>query len=128
MQWSYVLLIIYFLACNININENGAWWKQEVMFSDWRNVKVDYSTNAVVDWRYNGKGSKYLRSEFIPEISKRLEKGDTLTFGIDYYGLSISSPFIPTPLLQKYGNDIMNGKVITVKVYRNKNIDYWIAQ
>ena len=125
---SYFTLLGYFLLCNISINENGAWWKQEVMFSDWRNVKVDYSTNAIVDWRYNGKGSKYLRLEFIPEISKRLEKGDTLTIGIDYYGLSISSPFIPTPLLQKYGNDIMNGKVITVKVYRNKNIDNWITQ
>jgi len=103
--------------CNVDLYGDG-WWKSEVRFSDWRNVKCDYSTNAIVDWWYNGKGSKYFRYESLNEINKRLQRGDTLRIGIDYYGLfPISKQFIPTPLIEKYGNDLLNGKVIVAKVH-----------
>jgi len=82
-------------------------------FSDWRGVKCDYSTNAIVDWWYNGKGSKYFRYESLGEINKRLQRGDTLRIGIDYYGLfAISRQFIHKDLLEKYENDLLNGRVI----------------
>lgn len=115
---SYFALIGYFLLCNLSIYQKD-WWNMEVDFSDWRGIgKVDYSTNMIVDWWYNGKGSKYYRYESMKEINERLDRGDTLTIGIDYYGLfPISSQFIPIPLLERYGIDLMNGKVIKCKLY-----------
>lgn len=125
LRISYFTLIAYFLLCNADLYANGAWWKQEVMFSDWRNVKCDYSTNAIVDWWYNGKGSQYFRQENMQQVFAQLQKGDTLTIGIDYYGLSISSPFIPVEILQRYANDLVGGKVITARIYRVGKTDYW---
>lgn len=102
----------------------------EVDFSDWRGIgKVDYSTNMIVDQWYNGKGSKYYRYESMKEINDRLDRGDTLTIGIDYYGLfPISSQFIPRPLLERYGIDLMNGKVIIASVVRSGKNEMWTIQ
>lgn len=125
LRISYFTLIAYFLLCNTDLYANDGWWKSEVLFSDWRNVKCDYSTNAIVDWWYNGKCSQYFRKENMKEIVTRLQKGDTLSIGIDYYGLTISSPFIPIEFLRRYQFDLLKGKVITAKIFRVGNVDYW---
>jgi hypothetical protein len=121
----FIVLIAYFLLCSVDLYGDN-WWKQEVRFSDWRGVKCDYSTNAVVDWWYNGKHSKYFRQENIKEIEARLLSGDTLIVGLDYYALyGVSAQIMPREMLIRESNSLLSGKVITYKVHLDGNNIIW---
>jgi hypothetical protein len=58
--------------------------------SDWSKVKVelDYATNILPYYRYTGRWAKYLRREEYKGFIDRIEAGDTLTIGMDYYALT----------------------------------------
>ena len=59
-----------------------------MFISDWRNVRsVDYSTNALVSQWYSGVPTKYFRQPEMESFVKRMNERDTVTLGIDYYGL-----------------------------------------
>jgi hypothetical protein len=99
-----------------------SWWNSEVFFSDWREAGiVDYSTNAIVSQWYSKKPTKYLREENIQEVLDKLNNGDTLIIGLDYYALfNISreslmkiNPKIYTDIYY----DMLQGNVAVVKIW-----------
>ena len=112
----FAVFIGYCMILDSDINAEDSWWKSEVAFSDWRNVKCDYSTNAVVNWYYNGKGSKYYRDKQIKEIRERLLKGDTLVIAIDYYGVTYSKNIVPKTILEQNVYALQRGYIIRFRV------------
>src|ERR1017187_5440604 len=94
LQLCYISLIIYCLfSIEDLINDQPVWYRNEVRFSDWRKIKkVQYSTNAVVANWYSGGHSQYFRDEQLKEIIGRVNGGDTITVGLDYYYLTPFSP------------------------------------
>jgi len=95
--------------------EPWAWYSNEVNFSDWRNVpSVDYSTNAIVtDW-YSGGHSKYIRAENIEEITRRVNAGERIVLGLDYYALFPISAFFE--LDEKAVSELRSGGVIVLTI------------
>ena len=94
------------------------------IISDWRGVgQVDYSSNAVVCNYYNTGRAKWLRESSRVEIIRRLNRGEVLTFGIDYYALfNITRPLVPMEILSKADPVIRKGKVYIYKMRKEKNI------
>jgi len=62
----------------------------ESRLSDWSKVKVelDYATNILPYHRYTGRWAEYLRREEYKGFIDRIEAGDTLRIGMDYYALT----------------------------------------
>jgi len=108
-------LLLFILVVFFQANHKGF----AQIISDWRGVKVDYSSNAVVCNYYNpGSWAKWLRESSREEIIRRLNAGETLTFGIDYYALyNITRPLVPGEVLLKADKIIREGGVY---VYRMK--------
>ena len=123
LQLCYYFLIIYCLYSLKDLYGNKvSWWNSEVFFSDWREAGiVDYSTNAIVSQWYSKKPTKYLREENIQEVLDKLNNGDTLIIGLDYYALfNISreslmkiNPKIYTDIYY----DMLQGNVAVVKIW-----------
>jgi hypothetical protein len=89
LQFLFILLIGYFLVCNMSIwNGETGWWRAEIpAISNWRNTpNVQWSSNPYV-YRYyhNWDSVGALRRDHQKEIEDRLRAGDTLTVGLDYY-------------------------------------------
>jgi hypothetical protein len=101
------------------------WYRQEVRFSDWRNVgNVDYSTNAIVSYFYTGKCPKYLRQENFKSFIEDIEK-DTVTVGVDYYGnFPISRLFLPEAIFTRYNFErwYIDSWVMRLKFWKDGNI------
>jgi len=105
-------LLLFMLVIFFQKNHKGF---AEIV-SDWRGVRVDYSTNAVVCNYYGGQ-SKWLRQRSWDEIMSRLKAGEALTFGIDYYALyPISRPLIPVEILKRADTVIRKGGVFVYKL------------
>lgn len=79
-----------------------------------------YSTNVAPAVYYTGEQCRGLRKADLNGINRRLTRGDTLTWGVDYYALfGLSSFYFPMSFFQRYGQEIAGGKVLTFKVYWN---------
>jgi hypothetical protein len=115
-----------------------AWYRKEVRFSDWRNVgEVDFATNAVPSYFYTGICPKYLRQENIREFIDRINKGDTLRLGIDYYAnFPISRGFVEAIAPELYSDTQYRSSILywwrdkgvyRLKVWRENNFIRWEA-
>ena len=127
LRLCYISLIIYCLfSIEGLLNNQPAWYRNEVAFSDWRNVKkVDFSTNAVVANWYSGGNSQYLRQAQMKDVMAKLNRGDTITIGLDYYALRpISSPFFEKNFLMANYLRLDNGEVITIRMWKKNNLFY----
>lgn len=98
----------------------GGWYKSEVFFSDWRNVgRVDYSTNAVVSWYYSGVLPQYLRTDNYNDFMARIDRGETLKIGVDYYAFyNVSSRFFTEQFYIDHSDKLRQGNVIVLKVHK----------
>ena len=125
LQFCYISLIIYCLfSIEGLINDQPAWYRNEVKFSDWRNVKeVEYSTNAVVANWYSGGHSQYFRKEQMKQIDSELDKGDTVKIGVDCQALTpISRQFLEEKFLADNYFRLSDGEVITIKMWKKNNL------
>lgn len=106
----------------LGLPEPGRWYSREVWFSDWRGVeRCDYVTNWMPYAWYSGdRTAKFLRVENMEEIEARLNAGDTLILGMDYYALtSISGPLVKSLLGEMYdaiGGELGRGRVVVLGV------------
>jgi len=104
---TYPVLALFFIlaVCSMGlINAQGY-----AQFSDWRNVKVDYATNKYVA-NFYGSQSEYFRPAQMPGFIDRLNRGDTLRVGLDYYALNVSAGCVPGPILQRHTKELSIGK------------------
>jgi hypothetical protein len=119
-------LIIYCLVSIEGlINNQPAWYRNDVQFSDWRNIKkVDYSTNAVVANWYSGGHSQYFRPALLKDITGKLDAGDTLTIGLDYYIFTPASLQLSLQYFSSGANSLRleNGEVIIIKMWKENNL------
>lgn len=87
---------------------------------------VDYSTNALVSQWYSGTPTKYLRQDEMKGLVDRLNNGDTLKIGIDYYGLYNISKFWMDALNKKIfydvAQEINRGEVVVLSVWWDSKI------
>ncbi len=122
---SFILLLLWMSKESLSAS-GWRWYSQEVNFSDWRGVPcVDYSSNAVVTNWYVTCNAKYLRPENALEIRARWDRGDTLTFGMDYYALFLRKGdtlivpgvggIVPTPEML---HGLFNGKVFVIQTHK----------
>ncbi|GEM_PF-2670731 len=90
------------------------WYSQEVIFAEWRGIPpVDYSTNAPVSTWYSGRPAKYLRAE---SVERFIAEPDTVTLGIDYYGLTeVSGKLAESFHTQWVLDSLVNGGVLVAK-------------
>ena len=127
LRLCYISLIIYCLLQIENLQSNqDAWFRKEVRFSDWRNVKkVEYSTNAIVTNWYTGGHSKYLRQEQQKEIQTKINNGDTVTIGLDFNALApISRMYFTDKYLASVYDRLYNEEVITIKIWGKNDLIY----
>jgi len=89
------------------------------MFSDWRGIPaVDYSTNAPVSTWYSGHSTKYLRAD---NLERFLAEPDTVTLGIDYYGLTdISANLASSFHSQLVIDSLIHGGVLVAKSFHGQ--------
>ncbi len=74
---------------------------------------MDYSTNAPVSVWYSGHSTKYLRAD---NLERFLAEPDTVTLGIDYYGLTQASGNLASSFHSQLVIDsLMNGGVLVAK-------------
>lgn len=89
---------------------------------------VDYSTNALVTEWYSGTSTKYFRQAEMQGFVDRLNKGDTIMLGIDYYALfSISKIWLDKLNPQIFNDvyyDVSNGRAVVLKVWWNGKLNY----
>jgi len=82
---------------------------------------------VVSNW-YAETQAKYFRQNEMQGVADRLSKGDTITLGIDYYGLfSISKvwlDWLDPKIFNEVGQEIYDGKVVVIKVWFDKRIKY----
>lgn len=102
------------------------WFRQEVRFSDWRNCgEFDFSTNAPVTWFYERNARPlYLRQENDKEYFGRLNKGETLRVGVDYYAnFPISKKYFPPQFFNAntYSRLLWGEQIIKLKVWKQDN-------
>ena len=100
-----------------------------MFISDWRNVRsVDYSTNALVSQWYSGKETKYFRQAEMQGFIDKLNNRDTITLGIDYYGLfSISKVWLDKlnpNIFNQVAREISKGKVVVIKIWYDGKLNY----
>lgn len=122
------MLTIYgFIASSTIPNElvghPDHWWNGEVWFANWSGLyPCTHSTNVAVASYYTGFPTAGLRDADKRDVSIRLESGDTLLFGADYYALTgLSSMFFVPQILMTYEDLLQNGGVIYCKVFKNEN-------
>ena len=122
MKLMFGILIGFSLFESLQISEMK-WYSKEVRFSDWRNTRrVDFSTNKIVSDYYAGGHSKYFRNENMEELNSRLDEGETLTLGTDYYCLTqISGQFLSESFIDKYWDRWENGEVIVFNISKVNN-------
>lgn len=80
---------------------------------------MDYSTNPIVSKFYSGGEPKAFRPGFEAEILK--DGQDTITLGLDYYALNISSHLIPMELLQSIAPTLASGGVVLCRAVTDSN-------
>jgi len=82
----------------------GQWYSNEVHITDWRNCgKLDFATNAHVASWYGNFGTWEFKSKLIPFWNARIERGDTLTLGLDIYALISPENLFPEEFLEPSG-------------------------
>ena len=75
------------------------------VISNWRGLKgieeIDYSSNKIVCNYYGGK-SKWLRDQNRKEIKEKLNSGEVIKIGIDYYALTkLSRKYVPDRIINE---------------------------
>lgn len=94
------------------------WYASEVCFADWRDVgPVDFSSNPGLSWYYSGHMPAVLRPAHEDSLFARLDAGDTLLLGFDYYAFKQSRPYIDERLLSHIGEGLLEGRVAKVKLW-----------
>lgn len=127
-QWFFIALIIYFLSCDSDILQNAPdWYWGYAYFAEWREKPCDYSTNAVVTNYYNPGNAFYFRQEEMPGYFARIDRGDTVIVGLDYYARFRSvSPMVPPEILLDHGLSLAQGAVLRFKTWgSSKEGIYW---
>ena len=116
----FIVAIAYCLIADSGLSAYS-WYSQEVIFSDWRGIPpVDYSTNAPVSTWYSGHSAKYLRDE---NLERFLAEPDTVTLGIDYYGLTALSVNLASGFhFQWMFDSLKNGGVMVARSIHGKLI------
>jgi hypothetical protein len=112
-KYIFIAAIAYCLVADSGLSTQR-WYSQEVIFADWRGIPaVDYSTNAPLSTWYSGHSTKYLRAE---NLERFLAEPDTVTVGIDYYGLSPASGNLASSFhSQLIIDSLLNGGVLVAK-------------
>lgn len=96
-----------------NLYSGYAW------FSNWKGIKCDYATNAIVASYYSGNKVGWFRTNRLKEFNS--DPRDTLLIGLDYYALTgVCSGLIPSDIVSKYGEELKNGKVKVIQLIRRK--------
>lgn len=106
------------------------WWTSPTRFADWRNVPFcDFTTNGAPYKWYSGRDAGGFRPlEFKPFLD-RVENGDTVWVGLDYYSMNISSGITPDGIRWKYGYYLWNGGVLVVGAVGNDSlISFFVKQ
>ena len=119
-KFLFIAAIGYCLFADSELSAHR-WYSQEVIFSDWRGIPpVDYSTNAPVSTWYSGHSAMYLRNENLPRV---IAEPDTVTLGIDYYGLTeVSGKLAGGFHFQWVFDSLRNGGVLVAKCIHGKLI------
>jgi hypothetical protein len=117
-KYVFIAAIAYCLFADLNLGP-FKWYSQEVIFSDWRGIPpVDYSTNAPVSTWYSGHSPKYLRPE---NLERFIAEPDTVTLGIDYYGLTQVSVNLASSFHSQLVIDsLIHGGVLVAKSLHGK--------
>ena len=117
-KFIFIAAIAYCLVADSGLKARQ-WYSQEVIFSDWRGIPpVDYSTNAPLSTWYSGHSTKYLRAE---NLERFLAEPDTVTLGIDYYGLTQVSIYLASSFHSQLVIDsLINGGVLVAKSIHGK--------
>ena len=83
--YSILLYISVIHITDIYTDMDSTWYRGEVRFSDWREVKpVHFATNVPPAWYYSKYQPEYLRDEQKGDFYNRLFSGDTLLLAVDY--------------------------------------------
>jgi hypothetical protein len=119
-KFFFIVAIGYCLIADIGLKADK-WYSREVEFSDWRGIPpVDYSTNAPLSTWYSGHPAKYFRVENLKRV---LAEPDTVTIGIDYYGLYSNACNVASSFHFQWAIDsVSNGGVLVAKCYKGKLI------
>ncbi len=114
-KYVFIIAIVVSLITDSQLSGHQ-WYSQEVIFSDWRGIPpVDYSTNAPVSTWYSGHPARYLRAE---SVKRFVEEPDTVTLGIDYYGLTeVSGKLAESFHAQWVLDSLRNGGVLVAKSF-----------
>jgi hypothetical protein len=117
-KFLFIVAIVLSLITDAQLR-GRQWYSQEVIFADWRGIPpVDYSTNAPVSMWYSGHPTKYLRAE---SVRRFVEEPDTVTLGIDYYGLTeVSGKLAESFHTQWVLDSLVNGGVLVAKSIHGK--------
>lgn len=79
-------------------------------------------------WYKNMYVNSY-RPDYMRNFVKDITARDSLTIGIDYYALNVSSQYIPPEILKEYVNELINGKVLVLKAYKQgDNIGFSVLE
>jgi hypothetical protein len=125
MQSIIKFLLILGIISGLYISYNIARWNHygEVTFSDWKPAKdfpLDYSTNIVCYHQYSGRWCDIMRKDNYEDFRTRLERGDTLLIGMDYYALTgVSSFYFDRAWLVQQADSLMAGKVMVWQINKN---------
>lgn len=137
--YSILLYISIIHITDIYTDTDVIWYRREVRFSDWREVRpVHFATNVPPAWYYSKYQPEYLRDEQKTEFYNRLSKGDTLIIAVDYlinYHYSrqfftnnftywkVEGKYYPiTAFFNYYLRELLfNQKVITLIAYSKEN-------
>jgi hypothetical protein len=95
----------------------------EAVLSNWRlakDFKLDYSTNIVCYYQYSGRWCDIMRIDNYEDFKTRLQRGDTLLIGLDYYALmGISSYYFDPQWLRMYSEHLIEGNVMVWQINKN---------
>jgi hypothetical protein len=95
----------------------------EAILSNWRlakDFKLDYSTNIVCYHQYSGRWCDIMRLDNLQDFQARLQHGDTLLIGLDYYALmGISSYYFDPQWLRMYSEHLIEGNVMVWQINKN---------
>jgi hypothetical protein len=92
------------------------------MFGNWREVPpTDFVTNIPVHRWYSGFEAENFRPNLLDSLTARLNRGETVTVGVDYYALNLSRSLLPEPFIQQYGDRLISGGVVRFKLTPTKD-------
>jgi hypothetical protein len=93
----------------------------ECTLSDWQSISsynLDFATNIVCYKHYSGKGAKYTRQNEYNEFIARINRGDTLIVGADYYALTgISEYYFRGLISPRIYNLLQEGNIVVWKFW-----------